>query len=229
MFERARAFLNRFRDDDRTAYVVTGADTLSLVLGILGVTQSLAISKLVDDINSVQRSPGFDWHFLPHWALAFCVVVKVFETVFLGAVDSMSYRIGFHTIATLFALGGFQNWAFDAITLSKDGATPEFHQRLMIFSTFAMVGYSTTLYGMVCGRMGRNLSPAQRAREVTNEVSNLVTAYASFLICMVGWFSQSPIRSAILSATMATILVCNVTLSFWIANVQMVKAKGGSS
>ena len=108
------------------------------MLTVLGIIQGLALNQLAEKMmrsDYAAALPTDRWLWL-HFALCLLILIRVFQTYLLAALDYTGWRTSFYDALFIFAAGLLQYWVFDA--LDQSAARPqELHFRAGVLISLA--------------------------------------------------------------------------------------------
>jgi hypothetical protein len=137
------------------------------MLTVLGIIQGLALNQLADKMmrgSYADALPGNRWLWL-HFALCMLILIRVFQTYLLAALDYTGWRTSFHDALFIFAAGLLQYWVFDALEQSA-AAPQELHLRAGTLVALASAIHFFALLRIWFGSELTDKSADHRRREI---------------------------------------------------------------
>jgi len=196
---------------------------LSLLMFILSLIQGMAFTRLVELTINILRGSGFNLETLNiaiHAILCFLIIIRLFETVFLGFLEYDEVVTSFYEVIMIFLIGAFEYWVIDSLS----GFNPYvFYFRITILSIVSLVGYTIAMI-KISGKKNRrkifrDLSSFRR--ELKLHVVNITVPTILFVISILitnGVFTN--VYSLVIIAGVISILVIINILVSWVMTLK---------
>ncbi len=165
--------MNNATDTARSARERFKTDFTQIMLTVLGIIQGLALNQLADKMmrgSYADALPGNRWLWL-HFALCMLILIRVFQTYLLAALDYTGWRTSFYDALFIFAAGLLQYWVFDALEQSA-AAPQELHLRAGTLVSLASAIHFFALLRIWFGSELTNKSADHRRREIWLQIWN---------------------------------------------------------
>lgn len=185
---------------------------VNIVLCLVSVVQGLAFSFLTTRLPAIwdYTVSSHDWVYIAHYALCFILILRVFQTYTLAALEYYTWSVGFIDLFMVFAVGSLEYVLFDTLSLPRFDAS-RFYTRFLVLCLAGLIGYV-----MAFIRVGSSI---QEKRVVLRErliqsINMAILAVASATCSFVLSFAtQSTLGPIIASMTISAMLVANMAAS----------------
>jgi ribosomal protein S18 acetylase RimI-like enzyme len=119
---------------------------IDIVLSVVSIVQGFAFANLAQrlpDITEYFLRTG-DWILPAYWIVAFSILLRVFQTYIVAALDYEDWDVSFSDVFLIFVVGSIEYLIFSSLKLS--GFDPiVFHRRLLYLSGLGLLGYGAAL------------------------------------------------------------------------------------
>lgn len=207
--------MNNATDTARSARERFKTDFTQIMLTVLGIIQGLALNQLADKMmrgSYADALPGNRWLWL-HFALCMLILIRVFQTYLLAALDYTGWRTSFYDALFIFAAGLLQYWVFDALEQSA-AAPQELHLRAGTLVSLASAIHFFALLRIWFGSELTDKSADHRRREIWLQIWNTLLAGLCAASCWVGTLQPVTMQqSVLLSGAAAAIIALNIWVS----------------
>ncbi len=189
-----------------------------ILLFILSIIQGLAFTKLLELSFDAIENVRFGWYSVSivlHAVLCFIIIIRLFETIFLGFLAYDEAVSSIYEVVLIFAIGAFEYWLIDSLS---DFSAYTFYSRLILLGIITILGYTLAVI-KITSKKNRQIvfnSYSAYRRELLLQLINLsvplVLLFISILVLR-GIIVNDFLLS--LSAITISILILINTITSW--------------
>ena len=120
---------------------------VEIVLSVVSIIQGLAFNDLVSRFPKIldHALTTGESFVLVHFALSFIILLRVFQTYVVAALDYTDWSASFMDVFLIFVVGGIEYYVFSSLTLTPAFDVQRYHKHLSVLSIFGIVGYLAAL------------------------------------------------------------------------------------
>ena len=196
---------------------------VNIVLAIISIIQGLAFNDLAQRFSPIftYAVAQGDYKPLAHFVLCFVLLLRVFQTYVIAALDYNKWELKFSDMFLIFIVGLFEYLVFSSLGAANPNGSYNFdvivfHQRFLIISSLALIGYLRALIVIYRNRFGTETVPKEHFRmEMRLQLTNLI-GVVSLQLISIYIVAAPPLTNASyisLALAAALILVLNIAYS----------------
>lgn len=190
---------------------------------ILSIIQGLAFTKLLESSFDVLESVRFGWYSVSialHAILCFFIIIRLFETIFLGFLDYDEAVSSIYEVILIFLIGAFEYWLIDSL---NDFSAYTFYSRLILLAIITILGYTLAIIKVTSKSNRQTVFSSYSAyrRELLLQLINLSVPLILLVISILvlkGIIVSDFLFS--LSAIIISILILVNTITSWTLTVK---------
>ncbi len=187
-----------------------------IILAVLGIIQGFALNQLAEKLS---RGPDAiinsgSYLVYVHFSLAVLVLVRVFQTYLLAALDYSGWKASFFEVVSIFFVGIIQYWAFETLTRDAVFVASDFQFRLAILLAFAFLSHFLALIRIRGDVLSGGVSKYKKKLEKKIQIINsLLALVAAVLLFISSFYVSSLLLAAAISGIVALLTSLNILSS----------------
>jgi carboxypeptidase PM20D1 len=197
---------------------------VDLVVAVVSIIQGLAFSFLAERLayawNAIDPAVATtqDWQFLAHGLLSFAILVRVFQTYIVAALDYYDWQLNLNDVILVFVIGFFEYITFSSLT-PESFDIEVFHRRIILVTVLGGVGYWRVLASLPELARRVHLDEVAYTRERKLQQLNLAGLVALFVLSAVlilGSARSHPWVGVAAPTAGFLVLLTNIRHSIWV-------------
>lgn len=202
---------------------------VEIVLSVVSIIQGLAFNdlvsrfpKILDHALATGESVG-----LVHFALSFVILLRVFQTYIVAALDYTDWNASFIDVFLIFVIGGIEYYVFSSLALTPVFDVQRYHRHLSVLSIFGILGYIAALLRIKEEMVGSYEKYKVEVRVQSYNVCGLIVVQAISTIIFLSPRQASSMYAA-LGCVCIGVLIFNIyySLSRSFANTPVLATQG---
>ncbi|HEX6700885.1 MAG TPA: hypothetical protein VF101_09160 [Gaiellaceae bacterium] len=177
-----------------------------IVLTVVSIVQGLALGRLADVVGHL--------HVADQWAasaLAFIVVLRVFQTYVAAALEYNEWQISFVDIIVIFGLGLIQYQLIETISKQKF-EVQSFEAWIVVVSAVAVIGHTRAYWTVKSDVVhDRRYRQRERSLQIANVAGAAICLVLATILLLLGDVDQTTF--AAITAAQAVIIAMNIARS----------------
>jgi len=116
---------------------------VSTVLALISIIQGLAFNHLAGRLPEIYADflVRHDFVVLTHFLLCFVILLRIFQTYLLAALDYDEWSVNFFDLFLVFVIGALEYLLFSSLIAGPRFSAVDFHLRLSLISIAGVLGY----------------------------------------------------------------------------------------
>jgi hypothetical protein len=187
-----------------------------IVLAVLGIIQGLSLNQLAEKFARGENAIVNSDSILVYADFAFCflILVRIFQTYLLAALDYSGWKASFYDIVSIFLVGILEYWIFESLEKSQIMNHNLLHFRaavLLVIATLShLIAFSRILWSTKTGIRGQT----KRYHEAKLQVVNCMFSATGACICISSSILERTAHTAFFVSLFLCILVAsNIAIS----------------
>lgn len=125
------------------------ANWVAIVLSTISIIQGLAFNYLVTNLDLIitHTQKTNNYILLAHFILSFALLLRIFQTYIVAALDYDDWKVSLFDILTIFVVGVFEYYLFSSLSVANFDPIV-FHLRLSLITIVGLAGYINAYFSV---------------------------------------------------------------------------------